>query len=429
MLLEKRFSRMLIIILSICILMICSCSKRSTPSESLRVLYLTIWADALNAEFHNLCQEWSDLSGVRIEVEDVPLKDLSSKLASVIEAKAGADLAIFPAHLALVHHNQLADVTDLVTEITDQLGEPYNVARDMNRVDRRWISIPIFAWSHIWVYRKDLLDSLGLSLPDTWGEAAQIAQALTDPDVGRFGLGIGMGKDDDAAMFFQSLLWSYGGSVFSENGRSVVLNSPATRLAVQWMLDLYYSGFIPPGALGWDGASNNKNFLAEKIAITANSPTIYYVAKREKPDLAKKIVHSVYPKGPAGRYAYATGFSLAYFRDTKRSENIESLVRYIMCKRNYERLIKSGEGSVNPLYSGIDAIKLWDNEEKLRPALETLIIEKPVGWPGPVTPKAAEVFERRILTDMFGRIINDGLTIDEAVLEATKRIKDIMKRH
>jgi multiple sugar transport system substrate-binding protein len=407
-----------------------TCRTQPGPESqrTVHVLYLTIWSDGLNKEFHSICEQWGKETGVTVQVEDVPLNDLSSKLATLVEAGAGADLAIFPAHLTIVHNQRLADVSGLVNEISGQLGKPYPVAEAMNSVNGRWTGVPIFSWSHIWTYRGDLLKAKGLSVPDTWDEAATVARKLNDPKAQINGLGIGLGKDDDAAMFFQALLWAQGGSVFAQDGKTVALDSPATRAAVKWMLDLHKAGVIPAGALGWDGASNNQAFLAGKIAMTANSPTIYYVAKRQKPEMVQNIIHSVYPKGPAGRFSYATGFSLAFLNSTQKREDLSSLVRFIMRKDNYERLIKAGEGSVNPLYTGVDAMNLWGGDERLRPALESLNIEKPVGWPGPVTPAAAEVFERRILTDMFGRIINDGLSVDQAVTEASQRVKEIVER-
>jgi multiple sugar transport system substrate-binding protein len=416
--------------LIILLLFVSGCWNRRNDSspKNLRVLYLTIWSDGLNKEFHSICEEWGKQSGVQVQVEDVPLKDLSTKISTLIEAQSGADLAMFPAHLTIVHNRQLADVSDLVGEITTNLNKPYPVTEAMNKVDGRWVGIPIFAWSHVWVYRSDLLRAKGLSVPDTWDEAAIVSQKLNDPKTPVWGLGIGLGKDDDIAMFFQSLLWAQGGSVFGSDGHTVTLDSPATRAAVQWMLDRYNAGVIPPGALGWDGASNNQYFLSGKIAMTANSPTIYYVAKHQQPELAQNITHSIYPKGPAGRFSYATSFSLAFLNSTQKRQDIASLVKFIMRKDNYERLIKAGEGSVNPLYTGIDAMSLWGGDERLRPGLQSLDIEKPVGWPGPVTRAAAEVFERRILTDMLGRIINDHLTVDQAVTEATKRVEEIATR-
>jgi multiple sugar transport system substrate-binding protein len=414
--------------------LILGCQQKETPppgapKRPLRILYLTIWADDLNREFHALCTAWGSKNGVPVIVDDVPLADLSARLATYVAAGQGPDLAVFPAHLTIVNEKKLADVTPIVEAIAKENGEVYPVSRAMNTVDGRWTGVPLYAWSHIWVYRDDLLRAANAQPAQTWSEAAALAQRLTTKQPQIWGLGIGLGRDDDAAMFFQALLWAQGGSVFDKDGRTVRIDSAATRTAVNLLLHLYRSGAIPPGALGWDGASNNKAFLAKTIAITANSPTIYYAAKRQDPALAANITHTIYPAGPAGRFSYATEFSLAYLRTSQRSADITSLLRFIFQRANYERLISAGEGSVNPLYRGIDAMKLWKNDPKLLPGLQSLQIERPVGWPGPVTPAAAEIFEQRVLTDMFARIINDKWTVDAAVREADQRAKAIVQRH
>ena len=64
-------------------------------------------------------------------------------------------------------------------------------------------------------------------------------------------------------MFLQSTLWAFGGRVFSEDGKTVNLDSPATQRAVKYVVGLFQDKLIPAGAFAWDGASNNKNFLAE----------------------------------------------------------------------------------------------------------------------------------------------------------------------
>lgn len=427
--------RLLLLVITALIFLGGGCRQQEQPAPTpkpaprpLRVIYLTIWADALNKEFHAVCNEWSKQSGIPVQVEDVALKDLSARLATYIGSGSGADLAVFPAHLTVLNGNRLADVTQVVNEVQRELGTPHDVARAMNTAQNKWVGVPLYAWSHIWVYRGDLLDQQGLKVAETWDDAASLARRLTrKPNL--WGLGIGLGKDDDAAMFSQALLWSFGGSIFDKTGTQSKLNSPETRRALQWLLKLYQDGAIPPGALGWDGASNNKNFLAGSIAITANSPTIYYAAKRDKPELAPHIRHALYPKGPAGRFSYATEFSLAYLQQSQRAGDITSLLRFIFSRTNYERLIKAGEGSVNPLYNRVDAMVLWGNDPKLLPGLQSLDIERPVGWPGPVTPAAAEVFEQRTLTDVFSRVLNDKVPLDTAVIEADKRVTAILERH
>lgn len=404
-------------------------SHAGDQERTLTVLYLEIWADSLNHEFHAVCDQWAKSSGTKVIVEDIPLKDLSSKLAAYVDAGEGADLAVFPAHLTILYSRKLADFSSLMGQVTEELGPSYEIAAMMNRVGDKWVGVPLFAWSHIWVYRDDLMRLEALRVPDTWDEAATVVRKLTDHKKGVWGLGIGLGEDDDAAMFFQSLLWAHGASVFAEDGQTVVLDSRETRDAVNWLLSLYRDGIIPEGALGWDGASNNRNFLGGTIAVTANSPTIYYAAKHSDTALAANIRHSVYPSGPAGRYSYATGFSLSLLKDSPNADRSLDLIRYIMRRDNYQRLIAAGEGSVNPMYKGVDALALWQHDEKLLPALQSLEIERPVGWPGPVTAAAAEVFEQRILTDMFARIIDDNLSTDDAVTEAASKVRAIVAKH
>ena len=60
--------------------------------------------------------------------------------------------------------------------------------------------------------------------------------------------------------------------------------------------------------------------------------------------------------------------------------------------------------------------------------VETVKLGRPVGWPGPTTPAAAEVISSNVLTDMLTRVIVDKVTPEKAVDEANQRIKEIYDR-
>jgi multiple sugar transport system substrate-binding protein len=399
-----------------------------SASQRLTVMYLKIWADSLNKALEGTCKEWGRNNGVEVNMVQVSLKDLDAKTASLVEAGRGADLAVFPAHQVAIYRDKLADMDDLARELETTHGQFYDVAKSMTFLDGHWKGIPLYAWSHVIVYRKDLLEAKGLSPAASFQELAYVAKELTDEDSGLWGLGIGLGKDDDIAMFFQSLLWAYGGRVFQPDGKTVAINSPETRSALTYLVDLYRAGAIPPGAPGWDGASNNKNFMTGKIAITANAPTIYYVAKHEKPEMAQKILHTVYPEGPAGRFSYATGFTIVMLKGNRNADLAKNLLRCIFEKENYSALITAGEGSVDPWIHGFEDLEIWQDPE-LVPGLQSLDIMKHVGWPGPVTRAAAEVYQRRILPMMLSRVINDKLSVDAAVAEAEVEIRRIAAGH
>ncbi|MFH1574058.1 MAG: extracellular solute-binding protein [Acidobacteriota bacterium] len=404
-------------------------SHRAQPAErSLKIYAIEIWSKDLNREFRAICEQWGRNNNVAVDVELIPLQDADAKLSALVQTGGGADVAVFPAHKVPIYHRKLLDVTEIANELAKPFGGFYAIARDMNAVDGRLYGMPLYAWSHIWVYNSALLG--GNPLPRTFEEAEQLALTLKPlTQKGVYPFGIGLGKDDDAAMFLQAVLWAYGGSVVAEDGHTITIRSPEAHRAFEYVLRLYQvDKVIPPGAFGWDGASNNKNFLAQQIAFTMNSPTILVAAKADAPDLATNIQHARYPSGPAGQYSYATGFSIACLRTTSKEDLIFSFLRYLYTRDNYARLISAGGGAVNPWLLGCEQLDIW-NDPRMKVGLESLAIERHVGYPGPVTAAAAEVFDKRVLAQVINDVVNNSMTLDEALSHAYTAITSIYEQH
>lgn len=414
--------------LVVCLLLSLLLIACESPSDGpIRVQYLEIWADQLNKEFEATVREWAAAENDSVVLIQVPLSDLPQRVAEFINVEGSADLAVLPSTQAVVHSDLLADMDAVVKEVVEAGHDPYPIARAMNVVGDHWVAAPLYSWSHIWVWRGDILDSLDIQPPTHLQRAPAVFRRLTDESAGRFGFGIGLGNDDDARMFFQSVLWSFGGQVFDSAG-AVSLDSPQTRAALEYVLSLFRAGVLPNGVMGWDGAANNRAFLGGAIAATANAPTILYALQRQDSAMAAQLRHTLYPEGPAGRHGFATGFSLAARKDSPKLDRIRRLVSHILSREGYARLIRAGEGSVNPQYLGYEDLPMWE-DPRLAVALESLNFEHPVGWPGPVTAAAAEVFDRHILTDMFSRVISDDFTVDAAVMEAHRRVEEITQRN
>jgi ABC-type glycerol-3-phosphate transport system substrate-binding protein len=189
-------------------------------------------------------------------------------------------------------------------------------------------------------------------------------------------------------------------------------------------MKMYNEKIFPKGALQWDGAANNKAFLGLQTGLTFNSPTIYYVALRRDPELAKNIIHALYPMNEKGeRHSYATGFSFVTRKDNENKPLVDSFLNYLFKPQNYIKLIKAGGGSVNPAFKGLDTMAIW-KDPNLKIALESMSYEHAVGWPGPVTKSAADVFRLRIITKIFAKIIDEKISIDEAIKLAKAEIQE-----
>lgn len=403
-------------------------TRTPKAEKRLTVLVTEIFAPDMNPAIAALCREWATKEGVQIDVETIKLTDLDAKLADLVQTGTSADLATFYAHKIPIYKDKLLDLTSVALEIEKQNGGFEPIGAQMARFGDRYFAVPVFAWSHVWVYNGAILEKHGLHPATTFDEARKLAIALRKVEPTLYPYGIGLGRDDDAAMFLQAVFWAYGARLFDESGRPATLLTPEARSAISYVVNLYQvDKVIPPGAFGWDGASNNKNFLAQKIVFTMNSPSILAKAKLTDPALAQRILQTTYPAGPTGRrFSYATGFAFAAPKDTKKRELIESLLRYLFRPDNYRKIIEAGDGAVNPWLENGRDLPMW-KDPQLKPGIDSLAIERAVGWPGPVTATAAEVFERRILADIVKDVAVDGMPIDSALQKAEDTIRSIFQ--
>ena len=59
--------------------------------------------------------------------------------------------------------------------------------------------------------------------------------------------------------------------------------------------------FMPPDAISYDDASNNRALISGKAALIWNPPSAWAVAKRDAPQVAADCWTFPNPRGPKGR--------------------------------------------------------------------------------------------------------------------------------
>ena len=110
-----------------------------------------------------------------------------------------------------------------------------------------------------------------------------------------------------------SVTWGFGGSEIDQSGK-VAINSKETLEAVKFTVAAW-KDCLDDGGLAWDDSSNNRAYLAGTISATINGASIYFVAKRQFPDIVKVTNHGHMPKGPGGRF-YASAVRAARHEST-----------------------------------------------------------------------------------------------------------------
>jgi len=110
---------------------------------------------------------------------------------------------------------------------------------------------PFYGESSMIMYRKDLLDAVGMSMPDnpTWGHVQDAAAAMTDKENGVYGICL-RGKPGwgDNAAFITTMANSFGAQWFNEDW-TPALDSAAWHHAVTFYVDLL-TNYGPPGSTG-----------------------------------------------------------------------------------------------------------------------------------------------------------------------------------
>jgi multiple sugar transport system substrate-binding protein len=114
-----------------------------------------------------------------------------------------------------------------------------------NSVDGKMYGIPLKADASLLWYRKDWFDQESLSAPQDWDNLVAVASRFLEPDVQeRYGLDYplafpgGVAGGEATVYSLMPFIWSAGGGILDQEAKCIVLDSPGTQRALQFVRDL-----------------------------------------------------------------------------------------------------------------------------------------------------------------------------------------------
>lgn len=399
---------------------------------ALKIWLLRTFVSDANEVLERQIRDWAKEKNVELQIMYLTYADIGTKYVAAIEAAEVPDVGFLPEVGPARYHGmgQLLDITGLAKKVFKANGGLFEAAYPSVRFDGKIWSIPHFNMVGVWYVRKDLLDKAGLKPPATWDDVINVAEKITDPSKVMYGLGQTFNRSVDGDGTFMLLMRSFGASLTDKTGKKITFNSPETLAALKWATETFtkYKGkkrIQAPGAEGWTDPSNNEAWLADNIAQTQNSASIYFALVKKNHPLEKVTLLTRMPGGPAGAFSRMTLWHWGIFKKTKQSKLAKDLVKYIMSPKNLKEYTESALGQAAPVYNDIAKLPYWEQNENFKAVLENARISVLPSDPGPMTAAAAEVYARHIYTDMCSRVVIGGLTPEKAMAEATKRIEEI----
>ena len=218
-------------------------------------------SNAINSQ---LKQYFEEASGMKVEIEVLPLEQVLQKMTLDIASQLGTyDLYYIDQSWAASVSRDVFDPREQLADKPDLAMPDYNIddflpalVDGIAKYEDRWVGVPYDIPIFIMMYRKDIWEDMGFKAPTSLEEYYQQAKAITDakgPDL--YG-STGQMKSGHYSLEcdWTAWLWGHGGSIFDANGKFAG-NDERGLEAMDYWTKLWKT--MPAGGdrldLGWSG--------------------------------------------------------------------------------------------------------------------------------------------------------------------------------
>ena len=395
---------------------------------------LTFWMFASYVEgmddyFLGQVKEWSDLTGVPVDVTFISNEDMPAKFNAALEAKdtlpdlVAMDGTFFP---KFYDAQVLADVSDVVKEIGAREGGFIPGAIAAFTVDGKSYAIPFMADIMASYFRKDLFEKNG-GIPATYEDFSNACKKINKADFYCWGLNMGGGGDNEYQM--RGLIWSFGGQVTSPDGKTATLNSPETIAAMNYLKAVGDAGSFPPDFATVDDFGNNQYWISKQAAYISNTGSVLAWMQGNDPEYLKSTEMTIPLKGPVMQAATMNVVPFAMTTNSKYPDLAKSLLGFVTApEREWQYMETSGYASL-PVYQNLINRKVYTSDSFRNSMAQTLLYSYVDSWPAPLTSATAEIYTTKVLSNMALSILVDKVPVEEAVAKAQAQVEEILDRY
>ncbi|WEX10520.1 sugar ABC transporter substrate-binding protein [Chelativorans sp. AA-79] len=237
----------------------------------------------------------------------------------------------------------------------DNLGDDYDVddllpaIRSGLSVDETLYAAPFYGESSFIMYRKDLMEEAGLTMPEapTWDFVADAARKMTDRDAEINGICLrGKAGWGENMAFLTAMSNSFGARWFDENWQPQ-FDQPEWKETLQFYVDLMKDAG-PSGASSNGFNENLALFQQGKCGMWIDATVAAsFVSDPEDSTVADQVGYALAPdKGLGKRANWLWAWSLAVPAGTQKAEAAQKFISWATSK-DYIELVASEEGWAN----------------------------------------------------------------------------------
>jgi multiple sugar transport system substrate-binding protein len=280
-------------------------------------------------------------------------------------------------------------------------------------------------------YRKSLWFNAGVA-PNTWDNVRRAAAKLK---AAGHPVGLGMSNELDSNMFLMSLLYCYGSSLQTADGKPNIDNK-GTIEALKVMKDIYQNGESDE-VFAWTAASNNQGFLAGRLSQAVNAISIARSAEDAgNTALSDDTWLRPIPRGSVR--ALGNEHVMGIYFIWKFAQNKDAAKKYLVDQQlaGKDHFINSKfynfPAWTNAVPGGFPAINKLAAADPHKPrgkyTILTTIAKKDttnVGYPGFANAAVGDIFNKFLIPQMFAQVAQGKMTPEDAAKQMQGAFKQI----
>ena len=420
--------------------------KTATSAGKLSLGIWDHWIPGANDVLEEIVLTWGKNNGVDIKIDFIT--SVGNKLLITAQAesraKTGHDVFSLPTWFSSMFKNKLEPIDDVVEDIINKHGPLLDSARFYAYLDGHWRGAPAPTGSFFdsMVSRLDLFkeyanmdlknifpdnDIRDPSLVDAWTYDAFLSAAEKLHLAGKsFGGTIGATPD---SRWLSAMFTSFGAELVNKEGE-ITVDSDEVREVLEYLIK--FTQFMPDSVYAWDDASNNRWLISGEGSCIINPASAWAVAKRDNPEIAKKLWHHDLPRGPKGRYRPDNSqfWGIWDFADNKSAA--KDLLRYMSERSVVEQCVRASQGYDIPLViSHFKDNKTWEDASPPNGTLYNYPMrgdEIPVAPGYPAPPEiASQITTQYIISNLIARITSKGHSIKKGIKWAENELEGVMR--
>lgn len=395
----------------------------SGQDKQLSILCWSHFVPDYDRWFDQFGREWAGKNNVRLTIDHVPHLNLPTKIAAEVATQSGHDIVQLAASGTEKWAPSMLDVSDLAARLGKKHGGWIGLAENYSAVQGRFHSIPDYFIDFPGLYRKDLWTEIA-GMPDgpaSWDEVLAGGRKLKAKG---HPIGIGLAHHNDSRNSWHAIMWSFGGSEVAKDGKTLTWDGKPIREALTYTKALYKEAMTPE-VLSWDDASNNRFLASGRGSWIHNPISAYRTIEKQQKALADKIHIQLSPKGPATRLSFANCLAYAIPRFSQNQDTAKAFLEHLT--DNFKDAFRASTGYNNPFLKTYarGPLPIISEDPKLKALEKSPEYHVTIGYPGPVTAAADEVYQQFVLIDAVAQFCADKMDLEQTMRWTEDKLRGI----